>query len=146
MIAFGRVLFLGFLATLSTIVSASERSDHPRYVGVNAFLEALSVNDRDTAIKLVVALENSPRGNVDIPSPDVAVDALLGCKNYENKYALSAESFPMAITKWQCADKHYKLWVRPSYDGQPGKVQIVAFLAFIPVNGNTTSSKSGAAQ
>ncbi|QUL38626.1 hypothetical protein [Erythrobacter sp. JK5] len=120
-------------ALLAALVSApavyaeeqADVSSWPLYEGVNAFVSSLEKSNRDSASDLVVPMKNGPRGTLKIPEPETVLSTLLGCESYGKKY--SRGDFPGVITRWQCGKEHYSLWLRPSYDGQPGKVQLTQF-------------------
>lgn len=104
---------------------AEDPATWPLYEGVNSFIAALEAGNRSAATGLVVPLVNEPGGQLKIPEPERVYSTLLGCEPYGLKYSMG--SFPGTITRWRCGEKHYSLWLRPSYDGQPGKVQLTQF-------------------
>ncbi len=103
-------------------------SGWPRYQGVNAFVKFLEAGDTASANNLVVPLVNEAGGHLKIPLPEAVLSTLSGCEAYGHKYA--SGDFPLLITRWQCGDAHYTLFLRPSYDGQSGKVQLAQFAPY----------------
>jgi hypothetical protein len=115
-----------------------------RYGGVDGFLDAVSKGDHAQAMEFVVPVVNGPGGHLTIPDPDLVTKTLLGCSSYGHKYAQG--DFPLAIARWRCGDAHFSLWVRPSYDGQSGKIQIVQFGDYTPPDRQSAAIQTSKAQ